>query len=168
MTVIQEPQALEERKADASPGHRPFVPDPVAIPEFTWGAVVLGAVLGILFGASSLYLVLKVGLTVSASIPVAVLAITLFRVFSKVLGLRRATILELLQILGAIAHIAQLHFIQSAGDFLAISRDERQRRALREERERALDLSARDGKFSRDARDDGIGSGRSDSHGGAT
>ncbi len=50
--------------------------------------------MGIVFGASSLYLVLKVGLTVSASIPVAVLSITLFRVLSKVFGLRSATILE--------------------------------------------------------------------------
>src|SRR5690242_15655206 len=53
----------------------------------------MGTVLGIVFGASSLYLVLKVGLTVSASIPVAVISITLFRVLSK-LGLRDATILE--------------------------------------------------------------------------
>ena len=47
-----------------------------------------------MFGASSLYLVLKVGLTVSASIPVAVLSITLFRVFSKLSFVRRANILE--------------------------------------------------------------------------
>ena len=40
--------------------------------ELTWSAVLLGAVLGIIFGASSLYLVLRVGMTVSASIPVAV------------------------------------------------------------------------------------------------
>ena len=45
------------------------------------------------FGASSLYLVLKVGLTVSASIPVAVISITLFRLLAK-LGGRDATILE--------------------------------------------------------------------------
>jgi putative OPT family oligopeptide transporter len=45
------------------------------------------------FGASSLYLVLKVGLTVSASIPVAVISITVFRILSKI-GLRDATILE--------------------------------------------------------------------------
>src|SRR5262249_53400210 len=53
-----------------------------------------GTLLGMLFGASSLYLVLKVGLTVSASVPVAVLSITLFRAFSRVFGVRRATILE--------------------------------------------------------------------------
>src|SRR5688500_10136024 len=46
-----------------------------------------------IFGASSLYLVLKVGLTVSASIPVAVISITLFRILSK-MGARNATILE--------------------------------------------------------------------------
>ena len=47
------------------------------------------------FGASSLHLVLKVGMTVSASIPVAVLSITLFKTFSKVFGLSgQATILE--------------------------------------------------------------------------
>ena len=65
----------------SEPDHRPYVPDDARVPEFTWGAVVLGSLLGIVFGASSLYLVLKVGMTVSASIPVAVLSITLFRVF---------------------------------------------------------------------------------------
>src|SRR5207244_9967176 len=55
---------------------------------------LVGAVLGIVFGASSLYLLLKVGMTVSASVPIAVLSITLFRVFSKSFGFRRATILE--------------------------------------------------------------------------
>ncbi len=83
------------REAAISPaGHQPYVPDNVVLPEFTWSAVLVGAVLGIIFGASSLYLVLKVGMTVSASIPVAVLSITLFRVFSSVFGVRRATILE--------------------------------------------------------------------------
>src|SRR5689334_8725741 len=74
--------------------HKPFVPDSARMPELTWSAVVLGSVLGIVFGASSLYLVLKVGMTVSASIPVAVLSITLFRAFSRAFGIRRATILE--------------------------------------------------------------------------
>src|SRR5262245_13094854 len=63
------------------------------MPEFTPRAVILGTILGMIFGASSLYLVLKVGLTVSASIPVAVISITLFRLASK-LGVRDATILE--------------------------------------------------------------------------
>ena len=55
--------------------------------------LIAGAILGMVFGASSLYLVLKVGLTVSASIPVAVISITLFRMLSK-FGMRQATILE--------------------------------------------------------------------------
>src|SRR5713226_10059660 len=76
------------------PEHRPYVPDEARIPEFTWSAVIVGALLGIVFGASSLYLVLKVGMTVSASIPVAVLSITLFRVLSRLFGIRPATILE--------------------------------------------------------------------------
>src|SRR5438309_6718998 len=74
--------------------HKPYVPDDVHLREFTFSAVFVGAVLGIIFGASSLYLVLKVGLTVSASIPVAVLSITLFRWLAGAFGLRRATILE--------------------------------------------------------------------------
>ena len=61
-----------------TPTHQPFVPASESPPELTWVPVVTGALLGIIFGASSLYLVLKVGLTVSASIPVAVMAITLF------------------------------------------------------------------------------------------
>jgi len=72
---------------------RPYIPASAHLRELTPIPLIMGTVLGIIFGASSLYLVLKVGLTVSASIPVAVIAITLFRVLSK-LGLRDATILE--------------------------------------------------------------------------
>jgi putative OPT family oligopeptide transporter len=82
------------KTADATPEYKPYVPDEAQLPEFTWPSVLLGAVLGIIFGASSLYLLLKVGMTVSASVPIAVLSITLFRVFSKSFGFRRATILE--------------------------------------------------------------------------
>jgi len=72
---------------------RPYIPAGVRLRELTILPLIVGTVLGIIFGASSLYLVLKVGLTVSASIPVAVISITLFRVLSK-MGLRDATILE--------------------------------------------------------------------------
>src|SRR4051812_40765859 len=75
-------------------GYQPYVPDKTDLHEFTWSAVLLGSALGLIFAASSLYLVLKVGMTVSASIPVAVLAITLFRGLSRAFGLRQATILE--------------------------------------------------------------------------
>ncbi|SYZ74074.1 putative oligopeptide transporter, OPT family [Candidatus Zixiibacteriota bacterium] len=67
---------------------KPYIPPEQHPREFTFRAVALGAVLGIVFAASSVYLALKVGMTVSASIPIAVLSITLFRVFGK------ATILE--------------------------------------------------------------------------
>src|SRR5689334_22794223 len=72
---------------------RPYIPAGVRLRELTILPLLMGTVLGIVFGASSLYLVLKVGLTVSASIPVAVISITVFRLLSK-LGLRDATILE--------------------------------------------------------------------------
>ncbi len=72
---------------------RPYIPDEARLPEMTFRALVLGTLLGMVFGASSLYLVLKVGLTVSASIPVAVIAITFFGLAKK-LGGRDASILE--------------------------------------------------------------------------
>src|SRR6266478_6286307 len=71
----------------------PYVPAQASLREFTPRALILGTLLGIVFGASSLYLVLKVGITVSASIPVAVFSLALFRMWSK-LGGRDATILE--------------------------------------------------------------------------
>lgn len=77
----------------AAPRFTPYIAAETRIPEFTLRAVLVGAVLGAIFGASSLYLVLKVGLTVSASIPVAVISLTLFRLLSR-FGARDATILE--------------------------------------------------------------------------
>jgi putative OPT family oligopeptide transporter len=81
-------------KSTAAEGFKPYVPDDQSPPEFTLQAVVTGTCLGLIFAASSLYLVLKVGMTVSASIPVAVLAITLFRAFARLFRLRQTTILE--------------------------------------------------------------------------
>src|SRR6187401_1564305 len=72
---------------------RPFIPAAVQLRELTPLPLIIGTLLGMVFGASSLWLVLKVGLTVSASIPVAVISISLFRVLSKI-GIREATILE--------------------------------------------------------------------------
>jgi putative OPT family oligopeptide transporter len=71
----------------------PYIPPQARLRELTWAPLLVGTVLGVVFGASSLYLVLKVGLTVSASIPVAVISITFFRLLSR-LGVRQATILE--------------------------------------------------------------------------
>ena len=77
----------------AKPAFRPFIPAGVILPELTILHLIVGALLGVVFGASSLYLVLKVGLTVSASIPVAVISITLFRLLQK-LGIAKASILQ--------------------------------------------------------------------------
>ena len=74
-------------------GFDSYIPASTALRELTLGPVIVGTLLGVIFGASSLYLVLKVGLTVSASIPVAVISITFFRLWSK-MGGRDATILE--------------------------------------------------------------------------
>ncbi len=66
----------------------PYIKPSDFIPEFTLKAVLLGSVFGVIFGAATVYLGLKVGLTVSASIPIAVLAISIFKKLGK------ATILE--------------------------------------------------------------------------
>src|SRR5438093_9455058 len=68
--------------------HEPYIPATQAPAELTPRAIVLGVLLGLIFGASNVYLALKIGLTVSASIPIAVLSITIFR------WLGRSTILE--------------------------------------------------------------------------
>ena len=81
------------RPTDTPRNFEPFIPASVTMPEFTARAVITGVILGLIFGASSLYLVLRVGLTVSASIPVAVISLAMFRGLSKV-GLRDSTILE--------------------------------------------------------------------------
>src|SRR5499425_2549781 len=75
------------------PQFEPYIAPATQMRELTVRAVIVGTILGMVFGASSLFLVLKVGLTVSASIPVAVISITLFRLLSK-FGQRDATILE--------------------------------------------------------------------------
>jgi putative OPT family oligopeptide transporter len=93
-SITNSPSSPSITTAPDTAKHEPYVPDRVEVPELTWPSLLLGAFLGIVFGASSLYLLLKVGMTVSASVPIAVLSITLFRVFSNLFGFRRATILE--------------------------------------------------------------------------
>src|SRR5439155_1451633 len=61
------------------PEHQPYVPATQSPPELTARALILGVALGLIFSASSVYLALKIGLTVSSSIPIAVLSITIFR-----------------------------------------------------------------------------------------
>lgn len=67
---------MENQKSSES--FKPYIPASNSqVKEFTLRAIVLGAIFGIIFGASTVYLALKAGLTVSASIPIAVLAISL-------------------------------------------------------------------------------------------
>src|SRR3954447_21757603 len=62
-------------------GFQPYVSASQSPAEFTFRAVVLGSLFGLLFGASTVYLGLRAGLTVSASIPIAVLAISVLKKF---------------------------------------------------------------------------------------
>lgn len=67
---------------------QPYVPASSTMAEFTWKSVAFGALFGIIFGMATVYLALRAGLTVSASIPIAVLSISVLRMFG------RGTILE--------------------------------------------------------------------------
>ena len=67
---------------------KPFVPTESRMAEFSFKAVILGVLFGVIFGASTVYLALRAGMTVSASIPIAVLAIAVFKRIGK------STILE--------------------------------------------------------------------------
>src|SRR4028118_1618225 len=69
--------------ADQLPAFKPFIPAEKRIPEFTIKSILTGSIFGIIFGAATVYLALKAGLTVSASIPIAVLAIALSKAFLK-------------------------------------------------------------------------------------
>jgi putative OPT family oligopeptide transporter len=81
--------ATKPWSSTAPPGEfRPYVGPEESVGEFTLRAIVLGALFGILFGAVSVYVGLRAGLTVSASIPIAVLSISILRAFG------RSTILE--------------------------------------------------------------------------
>jgi putative OPT family oligopeptide transporter len=95
------PPAADAASADRAaptpvhtPPFQPYVPNRTDLAELTPGAVILGMILGVIFAASSVYLGLKIGLTVSASIPIAVLSITIFRYISRAFGVRPATILQ--------------------------------------------------------------------------
>src|SRR6476660_2327702 len=68
-----------QSKPDTPTAFQPYVPATQSLPEFTAKAVVLGVVFGLIFGASTVYLGLRAGLTVSASIPIAVLAISVLK-----------------------------------------------------------------------------------------
>ena len=93
----------EENNKPAS-AFKPFTGAETIIPEFSGKAIVLGAIFGLIFGAATVYLALRAGLTVSASIPIAVLAIAVFKKLGK------STILEnnIVQTIGS-AEIGRAH-----------------------------------------------------------
>jgi putative OPT family oligopeptide transporter len=81
--------ATKQWSSTAPPGEfQPYIPAEESLAEFTLRAVLLGSLFGLLFGAVTVYVGLRAGLTVSASIPIAVLSISILRAFG------RSTILE--------------------------------------------------------------------------
>ncbi|MFT3837259.1 MAG: oligopeptide transporter, OPT family [Myxococcaceae bacterium] len=98
---------------------KPFVSDETVMKEFTIKAIVIGAVFGIIFGAATVYLALKAGLTVSASIPIAVLAISLLR------KLGGSTILEnnIVQTIGSAGESIAAGVVFTLPGFLFLTRD---------------------------------------------
>ena len=79
MAEIQEARELRV----AEPKFQPYVPPGEIRPEFTFRAIFFGGLFGILFGAVTVYVGLRAGLTVSASIPIAVLSISVLRALGK-------------------------------------------------------------------------------------
>lgn len=74
------------------PEHEPYVPEKTQFKDITLKAIILGAVFGVIFGSANAYLGLRVGLTISTAIPLAVISVAAFRVLTPVLG--RSTILD--------------------------------------------------------------------------
>jgi len=72
--------------------HKPYVPDITPIKDITLKAVIIGAVFGVIFGSANAYLGLRVGLTISTAIPLAVISVAVFRALSPILG--KSTILD--------------------------------------------------------------------------
>lgn len=72
--------------------HKPYVPDDTTFKDITLKAVLIGAIFGVIFGSANAYLGLRVGLTISTAIPLAVIAVAVFRVLTPVLG--KSTILD--------------------------------------------------------------------------
>jgi OPT family oligopeptide transporter len=103
----------------AAPPPEPYVPANARVAELTVKAVVLGVVFGVIFGAATVYLALKAGLTVSASIPIAVLAISVFK------RLGSATILEnnIVQTIGSAGESIAAGVVFTLPGFLFLSRD---------------------------------------------
>lgn len=106
--------------------HKPYVADDARMAEFTPKAVTVGALFGLIFGASTVYLALKAGLTVSASIPIAVLSISLL----KKLG--GSTILEnnIVQTIGSAGESIAAGVVFTLPGFLFLATDPNTRQSI--------------------------------------
>src|SRR3981081_3123302 len=104
----------------------PFVLSDKRIAEFTLKSVLLGAIFGLIFGASTVYLALKAGLTVSASIPIAVLS------FSLLKKLGGSTILEnnIVQTIGSAGESIAAGVVFTLPGFLFLATDPRTRQSV--------------------------------------
>ncbi|MCW9016158.1 MAG: oligopeptide transporter, OPT family [Kangiellaceae bacterium] len=92
---MSEPKGLDPKayvQLQDGEKYPPYVPAQENIAEFTIKAVGLGILFGIIFGAANAYLGLRAGLTISTSIPVAVMAVAVFKILAK--GGIKSTILE--------------------------------------------------------------------------
>src|SRR5258708_21340127 len=76
---------MRRRKNLSDTGFKPYVPDSDNRFELTFRAILFGAIFGVIFGAVTVYVGLRAGLTVSASIPIAVLSISMLRALSRYL-----------------------------------------------------------------------------------
>jgi putative OPT family oligopeptide transporter len=109
----------DQTSGSADPAFKPYVPPETRMAELTAKAIVLGIVFGVIFGAATVYLALKAGLTVSASIPISVLAISLFKRFGS------STILEnnMVQTIGSAGESIAAGVVFTLPGFLFLSRD---------------------------------------------
>lgn len=100
---------------------KPFIPADKIVPEFTVTSVILGVILAVIFGGANAYLGLRVGMTVSASIPAAVISMGVIRVI-----MRKDSILEnnIVQTIGSAGEslAAGCNFYYSGNFYLGIRR----------------------------------------------
>src|SRR5881397_3570442 len=105
---------------------KPYIAATESPAEFTVKALILGVLFGLIFGASTVYLALKAGLTVSASIPIAVLSISLLKKFGG------STILEnnIVQTIGSAGESIAAGVVFTLPGFLFLATDPRTRQSV--------------------------------------
>lgn len=86
---------MAEKKQNREPAFKPFVPADRNLPEFTFKAVLLGVLLGLLFSAVTVYLGLRAGLTIAVNIPISITAIAVFSALSRAGLSKKASVLEI-------------------------------------------------------------------------